>query len=203
LKEEIDVARTTEAFPTSVESVEEHSVTEPVISIEEKLNVQNLNDAKEGTLPVQCGVVTMLEIVISGSYGNKSRPVVYNQVAHSLVLGSPGTNPQSKTGNHQKNDTILSSICKPVGFGHVQDSSNSLFSNQDPWNIHDTYYPPPRLDKVTSKKETNFYMDQFCENSGNGVEQKFEGQLNDGICQTFKQNLILEEVRYTKEDQQL
>ena len=35
LNEEIDVARTTEAFPTSVEPVEEHSVTEPVVSIEE------------------------------------------------------------------------------------------------------------------------------------------------------------------------
>ncbi|RHN43583.1 putative Zinc finger-XS domain-containing protein [Medicago truncatula] len=35
LKEEIDVARTTEAFPTSVKPVEEHSVTEPVVSIVE------------------------------------------------------------------------------------------------------------------------------------------------------------------------
>jgi len=35
LKEEIDVSRMTEAFLTSVELVEEHSVAEPVVSIEE------------------------------------------------------------------------------------------------------------------------------------------------------------------------
>jgi len=35
LKEEIDVARTTEAFSTSVEPVEEHLVTNPIVSIEE------------------------------------------------------------------------------------------------------------------------------------------------------------------------
>jgi hypothetical protein len=35
LKEEIDVAQTTEAFPTSMKPVEEHSVTEPVVSIVE------------------------------------------------------------------------------------------------------------------------------------------------------------------------
>ena len=35
LKEEIDVDQTTEAFPTFVEPVEEHSVTEPIVSIEE------------------------------------------------------------------------------------------------------------------------------------------------------------------------
>jgi hypothetical protein len=35
LKEEIDVAQTTKAFPTSMKPVEEHSVTEPVVSIVE------------------------------------------------------------------------------------------------------------------------------------------------------------------------
>jgi len=35
LKEEIDVDQTTEAFPTFVEPVEEHSVTEPIVNIEE------------------------------------------------------------------------------------------------------------------------------------------------------------------------
>lgn len=148
-------------------------------------------------------VDTLPNPTVEISYGNKSRPVEYNEVAHSPVWGSPGTNPQSKNGNHQKDDAVLSSISQPVGFGHVQDSSNSLFSNQDPWNIHGTYYPPPRPDKVTSKKETYSYMDQLGENSGNGVEQKFDGQLNDGLYQTFKQNSTLEEARYTKEDQQL
>ena len=33
LKEDIDVAQTIEAFPTSVEPVEEHSVTEPIVSL--------------------------------------------------------------------------------------------------------------------------------------------------------------------------
>ncbi|CAJ2637537.1 unnamed protein product [Trifolium pratense] len=137
------------------------------------------------------------------SYGNNSRPVEYNEVAHLPIWGIPGANPQSKNVIHQKDDAVLSSVSQSAGFGHMQDSSNSLFSNQDPWNLHGTYFPPARPDKVTSKKETYSYMDQFGENSGNIGEQNLDVQLDDGLRQAFKQNLTSEEAPYCKEDQQL
>ncbi|XVE71572.1 hypothetical protein DITRI_Ditri10aG0162000 [Diplodiscus trichospermus] len=38
--------------------------------------------------------------------------------------------------------------------GNVLDSSNSLFSNQDPWNLgQDTHFPPPRPNKIQTKRE--------------------------------------------------
>ncbi|TYH65534.1 hypothetical protein ES332_D06G062700v1 [Gossypium tomentosum] len=38
--------------------------------------------------------------------------------------------------------------------GDVLDSSNSLFSNQDPWNLQQhTYFPPPKPNKIQTKKE--------------------------------------------------
>ncbi|KAL5100851.1 hypothetical protein RYX36_005178 [Vicia faba] len=137
------------------------------------------------------------------SYSNNSRQVEYNEAAHPPVWGIPGVNPQSKNGVHQKDEAVLSSISQSVGFGHLQDSSNSLFSNQDPWNLQGTYFPPPRPDKVASKKETYSFIDQFGENSGNGGEHKLDDQLDGGFCQTFKQNSTLEEARYAKEEQQL
>lgn len=132
------------------------------------------------------------------AYANNSRQVEYNEAALPPVWGIPGVGPQSKNGVHQKDEAVLSSISQSVGFGHLQDSSNSLFSNQDPWNLQGTYFPPPRPDKVTSKKETYSFIDQFGENSGNGGEHKFDAQLDGGLCQTFKQNSSLEEARYAQ-----
>ncbi|KAJ1440096.1 Serine-threonine/tyrosine-protein kinase, catalytic domain [Sesbania bispinosa] len=129
-------------------------------------------------------------------------PVEYNEVAQPPVWGIPGSNPQSKNGNHQKDDAVLSSISPSVRFGDVQDSSNSLFSNQDPWNVHATYFPPPRPNKIALKKEYS-YKDQLCENLGNSGEQNLEPQLDDGLYQTFKQNLTLEEAQSAKEERQL
>ncbi|XP_061369773.1 uncharacterized protein LOC133312565 isoform X2 [Gastrolobium bilobum] len=141
------------------------------------------------------------------SYGNNSRPVEYNEVVQPPVWGGIlGSNPQSKSGNHLMDDAVLSSISPSVRFADVQDSSNSLFSNQDPWNIHGTYFPPPRPNKVALKKETYSYKDQFGENPGNNREQNLEAQLDDGLYQTFKQNLTLDEAQSVKglsEDRQL
>ncbi|KAJ1436971.1 Serine-threonine/tyrosine-protein kinase, catalytic domain [Sesbania bispinosa] len=133
---------------------------------------------------------------------NLGRPVEYNEVTQLPVWGIPGSNPQSKNGNHQKDDAVLSSISPSVRFGDVQDSSNSLFSNQDPWNVHATYFPPPRPNKIALKKEYS-YKDQLCENLGNSGEQNLEPQLDDGLYQTFKQNLTLEEAQSAKEERQL
>ncbi|XP_057432455.1 uncharacterized protein LOC130725222 isoform X2 [Lotus japonicus] len=137
--------------------------------------------------------IKMMEVLPSStveiSYGNNSMPVEYNEVAQPAVWGIIGSNPQSKNGNHHKDD--------------MQDSSNSLFSNQDPWNIRGTYFPPPRPNKVASKKETYSHKDQFGENTGNTGEQNLEAQLDDGLYRTFNQNSTLEEARCVKEEQQL
>ena len=63
LKEEIDVARTTEAFPTSVEPVEEHSVTD------EYVKVKNLTEANPEILFEEKEAAT--EKLAVSDYGGK------------------------------------------------------------------------------------------------------------------------------------
>lgn len=67
---------------------------------------------------------------------------------------------------------------------NVQDSSNSLFSNQDPWNLHhDTQFPPPRPNRVPSRKELFSPKDPVSENHlGNSEELN---TLEDGVQQPF------------------
>ncbi|KAK7411648.1 hypothetical protein VNO78_03083 [Psophocarpus tetragonolobus] len=140
------------------------------------------------------------------SYGNNSRPVEFNEVSQPPVWGIPGSNPQSMGGNHHKEDPVLASAPLSVRIGDVQDSSNSLFSNQDLWNIHSNYFPPPRPNKVALKKETYSIKDQLSENPGNSGEQNLDSQIDNGLYKTFKQNLTLEEARFAKvspEDRQL
>ncbi|GMI97622.1 hypothetical protein like AT3G46920 [Hibiscus trionum] len=49
--------------------------------------------------------------------------------------------------------------------GDVLDSSNSLFSNQDPWTLHqDTYFPPPRPNRIQTKREGLATGDPFGTN---------------------------------------
>ncbi|KAK7304752.1 hypothetical protein VNO77_42639 [Canavalia gladiata] len=166
----------------------------------------NLGKSKLITDANQIKMNVLPSSTVEISYGNNSRPVEYNEVAQPPVWGIPGSIPQSKSGNHLKDDAALSSVPPSVRFGDVQDSSNSLFSNQDLWNIHGTYFPPPRPNKIALKKEAYSYKDQLGENPGNSGEQNLEAPMDDGLYQTFKQNLTLEEARSAKvssEDQQL
>lgn len=72
----------------------------------------------------------------------------------------------------------------PSGRGEdVSDSSNSLFSNQDPWNLRqDTHFPPPRPNKIQTKREGLAARDPFGENQAviSGVSYT---QLEDEIYQ--------------------
>ncbi|XP_015893672.2 uncharacterized protein LOC107427772 isoform X1 [Ziziphus jujuba] len=81
---------------------------------------------------------------------------------------------QSKVGQTNA-DALLS---------NVQDSSNSLFSNQDPWNLHhDTQFPPPRPNRVPSRKELFSPKDPVSENHlGNSGELN---TMEDGVQQPF------------------
>ncbi|XP_021640055.2 uncharacterized protein LOC110635149 isoform X2 [Hevea brasiliensis] len=87
--------------------------------------------------------------------------------------------------------------------GDVQDSSNSLFSNQDPWNLrHDAHLPPPRPNKILTKKETSDTKDPFSENlASNPGEIKTDGLMGDGVSQpqsNAKRDLNSEQAQSTK-----
>ena len=147
------------------------------------------NDKMTGVLPCSSTEI---------SYGHNSRLGDYNEVAQPPVWGIPGLNPQSKNGNHHKDDAATS-VSSSVRFGDVRDSYNSLFSNQDPWNIqHGTFFPPVRPNKAALKKETYSYLDHFGENPGNSGEQNFGVRLDDGLYQSFKQNLTFDHGRAAK-----
>ncbi|XP_021850576.1 uncharacterized protein [Spinacia oleracea] len=57
--------------------------------------------------------------------------------------------------------TALNSIVQPSTSPHNwgavgNDSTNSLFSNQDPWNMrHETHFPPPKPSKISIKREAS------------------------------------------------
>lgn len=123
-----------------------------------------------------------------------SQPVEYSQIAQTPVWDIPGSNPQSRSGNLLNDDKIPSVMSPSVKSGDVQNSSNSLFSNQDPWNAHhSSFYPPPRPKKVPSKKDIHSSKDHFGEElTGESGEQNLEAHLEDGLYQPFKQNLHIE-----------
>lgn len=157
----------------------------------EKKGVVSDNNHGKSKLTTGANQINMMDMLPSST-------VEYNEVTQPPVWGIPGSNPQSKSGNLHKDDAVLSSVPPSVRLGDVQDSSNSLFSNQDLWNIHSTYFPPPRPNKVALKKETYSNKDQLCEIPGNSGEQNLESRIDNGLYQTFKQNLTLEEAKSAK-----
>ncbi|XP_020205843.1 uncharacterized protein LOC109791006 [Cajanus cajan] len=150
----------------------------------------------------QSKMTGMMPCSMEISYGHNSRSGECNEAAQPPVWGIPGSNCPPKIGNPHRDD-LVSSSSPSVRFGEVQDTPNSLFSNQDPWNIqHGTFFPPAGPNKDALKNRN----DHFGENSGNFGEQSLEAQLDDTLYQSFKQNLTLEHGRYAKgsaEDQQL
>ncbi|XP_021741872.1 uncharacterized protein LOC110708075 isoform X2 [Chenopodium quinoa] len=74
------------------------------------------------------------------SPSNDLRPEATRFPAETIALNS---NMQSSTSPHN--------------WGAVgNDSANSLFSNQDPWNMrHETQFPPPKPSKSATKRETS------------------------------------------------
>ncbi|OMO52255.1 Phox/Bem1p [Corchorus capsularis] len=65
--------------------------------------------------------------------------------------------------------------------GDALDSANSLFSNQDPWNLQqDTHFPPPRPNKIQTKREGFAPRGPFGENQ---VAVSGETRLEDEVYQ--------------------
>lgn len=90
-------------------------------------------------------------------------------------------------------DGNTSSVSPSYRIEDPQDSSNSLFSNQDPWNLrHDSHFPPPRPIKIQIKKEP--IKDVSGDNrpekngdllTGNTMGLIAEIQLDDGVSQAI------------------
>lgn len=79
------------------------------------------------------------------------------------------------------NSNAQSSLSPTIRAGDVREFSNSLFSNQDPWSLrHDTYFPPPRPNKVLPRKEAVATRDPFGESSG---EPNTDVRLEGGVHQ--------------------
>lgn len=65
----------------------------------------------------------------------------------------------------QSDGSTLSSLSPSYRVGDLPDSSNSLFSNQDPWNLrYETHFPPPKPSKIQIKKESFGPRDAPVEN---------------------------------------
>lgn len=81
----------------------------------------------------------------------------------------------------------MSSLSPSGRAGDAQDSSNSLFSNQDPWNFRqDTQFPPPKPNKFATKKEVFLPRDPFNENRlGNVGELITDAQLENAFYQPY------------------
>ncbi|CAN0838577.1 Serine/threonine-protein kinase CTR1 [Linum grandiflorum] len=69
-----------------------------------------------------------------------------------------------------------SSVSPAATVGGFQESSDSLFSNQDPWNLrHDTHFPPPKPLKIATREN-------HLDNAGESLPDVL---LDDGISQTL------------------
>ncbi|KAL2338473.1 hypothetical protein Fmac_012919 [Flemingia macrophylla] len=172
----------------------QHSVEEEVILDNNFGRSKLIVDANQSKMT---GVMPCSSMEIS--YGQNSRSWERNEAAEPPVWGIPGLNSQLKIGNPDRDDAVSSLRSSSIRFGEVQDTPNSLFSNQDPWNIqHGTFFPPAGPNKDALKKETYSHNDHYGEHSGNFGEQSLEAQLDDTLYQSFKQNLTLEHGRYAK-----
>nr|GMD76995.1 Serine/threonine-protein kinase CTR1 [Ipomoea batatas] len=73
-------------------------------------------------------------------------------------------------------DGSSTSISPSSMYGAAQETSPSLFSNQDPWNMQrDSHFPPPKPSKVRAKKETMGVKDQSGDHPRNSGELTIGG----------------------------
>ncbi|KAG6739908.1 hypothetical protein POTOM_057526 [Populus tomentosa] len=112
---------------------------------------------------------------------------------HSKVVPSD-MEALSSTGN------MPSSLLPSGGVGNAQDFSNSLFSSQDPWKSrHDNQFPPPRPNKIATKKEAFTTRDPFIENHSGEVDLITGVLLEDGVSKSLSNsNKDLERAQSSK-----
>ncbi|GAB2216172.1 hypothetical protein Droror1_Dr00023941 [Drosera rotundifolia] len=77
---------------------------------------------------------------------------------------------------------VQPSLSQPNWGHNILDTANSLFSNQDPWNLHHDPHFPPMPNKIITRKENTGTRDSHLENRpGNGAEANMEMHLLDVI----------------------
>ncbi|OAY31767.1 uncharacterized protein LOC110599602 isoform X1 [Manihot esculenta] len=135
------------------------------------------------------------------SYGNPTFQVVQPAYAIDRIL-QPKISP-TDVGPGAQNANVPSSLASSGRVSDFQDSPNSLFSSQDPWNLrHDAHLPPPRPNKILTKKEAFDTKDPFSENlANNPVEIITDGLMGDGVPQPLsnsKKDLNLEQAQSSK-----
>lgn len=100
--------------------------------------------------------------------------------------------PPGDVGTVAFNGNTPSSISPSNRVGDTQNISNSLFSNQDPWNLQHDHFPPPIPNKIAIRKAGFGAMDFFGENHlgnvgelpmGNRGDSTEEVPLEDGVYQ--------------------
>ncbi|TYK03642.1 PB1 domain-containing protein/Pkinase_Tyr domain-containing protein [Cucumis melo var. makuwa] len=81
----------------------------------------------------------------------------------------------------------VESVSLPIRTGNVEDTANSLFSNQDPWNLqHDTHLLPPRPNKIQPRNEALATREPLTETPFRNVgELNVETLLDDGVCHSL------------------
>ncbi|KAI4377304.1 hypothetical protein MLD38_014956 [Melastoma candidum] len=86
--------------------------------------------------------------------------------------------------------------------GGIEDRSNSLFMNQDPWNLNqDAHFPPPKPTKIALRKEPLSNKDALLETRPRNVGDLNESSpVEDGLHQSFNNFANITTVHYTAEE---
>ncbi|XP_022749580.1 uncharacterized protein LOC111299005 isoform X2 [Durio zibethinus] len=99
------------------------------------------------------------------------------------------------------NGDVQTSLSPSNRGGDVLESSNSLFSNQDPWNLQQgTLFPPPRPNKIQTKREGLATTDPFGEKQV-VISGESNSQLEDEVYQPLghvSKNFNSDHTRSTK-----
>jgi len=84
------------------------------------------------------------------------------------------------------NSGAQSSISPNAWAALMNDSPNSLFSNQDPWNMrHDAHFPPPKPSKIMMKRDAFAMRETQADNPpGFGGDSNVEALFLDGLRPT-------------------
>lgn len=150
--------------------------------------------------PVECSEVTQPPIWSSpGALPQSENGIQHletNEICHSnpqLFDMTEHINNKVPVPAEWKGDTSLfetrmvSGAVEPVSLpsksGNVQDTADSLFSNQDPWNLqHDAHFLPPP-NKIQPRNEAITTGESLTESTFRNIgELNVEALLDDGVC---------------------
>ncbi|KAJ6330694.1 hypothetical protein OIU76_009316 [Salix suchowensis] len=158
--------------------MELHEVAQPPILVDKAPHPQFKNEIPPLDSAEVSNGIPAFSCVEPAYVNDRIPPVVEwknDSQLHSKVVPSD-VEALSSTG------TTLSSLSPSNGVGNAQDSSNSLFSSQDPWNSrHDNPFPPPRPSKIATIKEVFGTRDPFIENHSGEVDLITGLMVEDGV----------------------